>query len=144
MSKVKKENAIKYKEILNENNWKYVEINFLKLRLTKAVLVYYDKLPQYSIKHTKNNLKKIEKYNKKINKKNPTIQQYVNEFNNFLRYLRGKEEIKGKVKEIEDKIKKAKTIENAKNKKKTNKINQQEKIDKMIEEIKKEYGKCHV
>ena len=119
------------KNIFCVDNWEYVTINFLILNLTKATVIYFEKLPKYSMKHTKKNIDKIINNNIKINKHNSEIEIYIEEFNAFLKYIKGKEELSVKAKDLKMKIEA---------KKKLKEINENFKQENVVEKVKKRYG----
>jgi hypothetical protein len=128
LKKFKKSKPKVVGEIFYSDAWEYVTIKFLILRLTKAVVIYHDKLPKYRIKHTRKNIKKIFLNNIDLLDDNQDIKEYINEFNTFLKYLNGKEELPIKVEEVKRRIDSGKRLA---------KINKKNKKEDMVEEIKK-------
>lgn len=132
LGKLKKNKSKIDGEIFYSDSWEYMTINFLILRLTKAVVIYHDKLPKYRIKHTKRNINILSSNNIDLLEKDFDIKEYVAEFNSFLKYLVGKEESHIKVEEIKRRIDSGKILAE---------INKKNKENNTVEKIKKQYKK---
>jgi len=106
----KNQNIIKDSSFFDNDKWEYVDINFLILTLTKATVIFHDKLPKFSTKKTKNQINIVKKHKIKIKNINEKVNSNIIEFNEFLNFIKDKQELKIKSVEIKEKIEKAKKM----------------------------------